>query len=264
MNETAERNLMQGHVFDIEASGLSDRGKIRAINEDAIGVFSGKRFFVIADGMGGYADGDKASAVTVDAVAEFFTNELLDELGEYPDRCRTALPEAVMHAHGKTLDAAAGRNSGLISGSTIALSFIHGRYLHVCHVGDSRVYIINQSGITQLTDDHSNVGDLVRMGKMSPEEARTSPLRNQVSQALGSPFGIRPEYRRQPLCHGDIILLCTDGLWDMVDNKCLLETVRAEPDLERCCRALVDAANAAGGEDNVSVILVRVRTVTRS
>ena len=245
-------------MFIIDAYGCSDRGKVREVNEDMIGVFPDKRLFVIADGMGGYSNGDKASTVSVAAVVEYFSDEVLSALSDNIESCRSVMSEAVQYAHGKILDTKPVMDEGMLLGSTIIIAFLHETYLHICHVGDSRVYIINPSGITQLTDDHSTVGNLVRMGKLSPQEARVSPLRNEVSQALGSPSGIRPDYRRQPLCDGDTVLLCTDGLWEMVDDRLILEFFRTGGKLEQCCSALINAANTAGGEDNISVIAVKV------
>jgi len=242
----------------VEAFGMSDPGKDRDTNEDAIGVFPDRQIFAVADGMGGYRGGDKASAAAINALSEFFTNKILTDMRADPALCRTILPESVLHAHRKVLETAEKLEVDTLVGSTIAVVFLNDTYLHSCHVGDSRIYTINLSGITRITDDHSSVGDLVRLGKMSEMQARHSPIRNQVSQALGSPYNIHPEYRCQPLRAGDLVLLCTDGLWGMVHDNRLLEISRSQETLEDLCRKLIAAANDAGGEDNISVVLLRI------
>jgi protein phosphatase len=138
------------------------------------------------------------------------------------------------------------------------VAYIHDDVLHTCHVGDSRVYVVNESGIEQITNDHSSVWELVRAGQMTREEARHSPLKNQISQALGSPYPVVPEYNQHLLNKGDNILLCSDGLWDMLSDAEIHQVVIEGGSLKKSCEGLIEKANEAGGEDNITVVLVQV------
>jgi protein phosphatase len=120
------------------------------------------------------------------------------------------------------------------------------------------VYVLNSSGITQITEDHSNIANLVKEGAITKEEARMSPIKNQVTQALGSPYGINPEYCEQPIGSGDLVLLCTDGIWDMLTDEEILSFCEKKSNMKDKCRYLIKMANKAGGEDNISVILIKV------
>jgi len=143
-------------------------------------------------------------------------------------------------------------------GSTIVVSFIDGNMLHTCHVGDSRVYVINPYSIRQVTNDHSTVAELVRLGEMTREEARHSPRKNEITQALGAPIPVRPECNQHVLHKGDVVLLCSDGLWEMLSDEEIQNIVVERKTVEGACRKLTEQANAAGGNDNITVVLVEV------
>jgi PPM family protein phosphatase len=243
-----------------KAFGLTDKGLSRERNEDAFALFPTKNLYIVADGMGGYTSGDIASASVVKSISDFFSSERIEVLHSDAALYERLLSDAVNGAHGKLRETVQKESEGGTVGATTAIAMIGDRYLHTCHVGDSRVYIINPSGITQITNDHSNVGDLVRIGQLSSSDARVSPIRNQVTQALGSPFGVKPEYHMQPLRAGDLVLLCTDGLWDMIQDETILAIVREAGGLEAGCRELVRRANEAGGGDNITVVMVRVES----
>jgi PPM family protein phosphatase len=245
-------------MSDEKAYGLTDKGLSRERNEDAFALFPEWNLYIVADGMGGYTSGGVASATVVKAVSDFFSPERIDALRSDPASYRRLLSDAVNEAHGKLRNTVPKEGNGAAAGSTVAIAMIGEGYLHTCHAGDSRVYVINPSGITQITNDHSDVGALVRNGHLTASEARVSPIRNQVSQALGVSCDLKPEYHMQPLRAGDIVLLCTDGLWDMLQDETILAIVREAGGLEAGCRELVRRANEAGGGDNITVVMVRV------
>jgi protein phosphatase len=141
-------------------------------------------------------------------------------------------------------------------GCAIVVALILGDDLHLCHVGDARAYMSNENGIRLLTTDHSKVMDLVRAGQMNMEEARKSPLKNELNQAIGSPSPIEPEYSRYALKHHDKVLLCSDGLWDMLSDNEIHEILLQKKPARVLCEELIAAANNAGGQDNITVVVV--------
>jgi len=145
-------------------------------------------------------------------------------------------------------------------GCTVVIALIFGDALHLCHVGDARAYVCNATGINLLTTDHSKVMDLVKAGQMTLEEARTSPLKNELSQAIGSSLPIVPEYNLRGLQNGDKVLLCSDGLWDMLSDQEIYEIVRQKKPAKTLCEELASMANDAGGHDNITVIVFEYRS----
>jgi serine/threonine protein phosphatase PrpC len=244
----------------ILAYGSTDKGKQREGNEDSYLLMPELDIYVVADGMGGHNDGAVASLNAVRVIGEYFTPEVVSEMRSDRDKVEENLRSAVMEAHGWLLRMIEANPEYEGMGSTIAISFIHDNVLHTCHVGDSRVYVINSWGITQITKDHSAVGELVRTGEMTKEEARQSPLKNQITQAIGVSFGIEPEYNRTyTLNEGDVVLLCSDGLWEMLPDKKIQSIVLEGKPMGETCNKLIHQANEAGGNDNITVILIEMR-----
>jgi protein phosphatase len=216
---------------------------------------------LVADGMGGHAAGEVASALSVEAV-EGYVLELLrrfshlranDEDGVVRD-----LREAVREADEKLLEEAAGRPELAGMGATLVVGFASGDKLFVLHAGDCRAYLLRGGSLERLTDDHTLVAELVRRGEVSPEEARSHPRRHVVTSALGGGHaGARVDARRVSLESGDVALLCSDGLTDMLDDGRIAQALRQEPDPEAACARLVAEANAAGGADNVTAVVAR-------
>jgi len=241
------------------AYGATDVGRRREGNEDSYLLLPEKDIYMVADGMGGHNAGEVASQNAVKMVAEYFTIERMAKMKEDQQQVKKEMVKAIEEAHQKIrkLSKTVKEYAGM--GSTIVLSFIHHQLLHTCHAGDSRVYVINQSGISQITNDHSTVAELVQMGKMTKEEARHSPMKNQITQALGSSFSLEPEYNQHSLNKGDKVLLCSDGLWEMLSDEEIQAIVMEEGSVDETCRKLIDQANQAGGNDNITVVLVEYR-----
>ena len=177
---------------------------------------------------------------------------------ELPELIPQELAGAIDEAHGHIAALSRSRPEYLGMGTTMMICFIHDRYLHVSHVGDSRAYVVNRFGITQLTNDHSGVWEMVRDGRMTPEEARRSPLRNHISQAVGAPFALEPEYVCEKLFHNDVVLLCTDGLWDMLSDDEIHAVVMSCADPRMAVTELIRRANEEGGEDNITIVVVKM------
>lgn len=246
----------------LASAGLSDRGQKRPHNEDSILLDGDRGIFAVADGMGGHAAGEIASKIAIDAVREVFGN---DEAKAVEDE--ETLPSQVVE---ERLKLVVDRSNVLIAerieknpecsgmGTTLVTLVVRdGRYW-IGHVGDSRAYLLSDAGIRQLTTDHSFVNELVRLGMLSEEEAAHHPRRNVVTRALVGGQNVRPDISEGSFTPGEIVLLCSDGLNTMLGDEQIHAIVaRNRDDLDTAARELVDAANAAGGEDNVTVILAR-------
>lgn len=253
------KRLFRGRIsgMDEKAYGATDAGRKREGNEDSYRVLMEKDLYIVADGMGGHNAGEVASLNAVKKVEEYFTSERISEMRGDREKIKGYMIDALIEAHKGIIEMARTKTEYLGMGCTIALSFIHDNLLHTCHVGDSRIYIINQADIIQITIDHSYVGELVRAGKMTSEEARHSPLKSQITQALGAPSPINPEYHQHPLKRDDRVLLCSDGLWDMLSDVEIQAIVMEGRTLEETCKRLIEKANEAGGDDNITVVLVK-------
>jgi len=235
------------------ACGQTDRGLLRPHNEDALLISLDHGVFAVADGMGGHAAGEVASGLAIEAVREVLDRPRSPE-DAMPDLIRRAIDEA----NRRIADRIQLRPEYRGMGTTLVLAVVEGERYWIAHVGDSRAYRIRGSEIRQLTSDHSFVNELVRLGMLSREQAARDPRRNVVTRALGSGPSVAADVVEEVAQPGDLILLCSDGLNSMLDDQTILATARAaEQDLDDGCRRLVAAANAAGGEDNVTVILVQ-------
>lgn len=237
--------------------GVTDRGLKRQNNEDCFLLLPDRGIYVVADGMGGHNAGEVASRKAVEFISGYFSPELVDRMRRDPLAVKSHLTASLLEVH-EVITALSGKKEvykGM--GTTLALAFLHKDLLHTCHVGDSRVYIAGEHGMRQVTSDHSEVWKLVQDGILSVDEARRSPLRNKINQAIGAPFPIKPEYNCLPLGKSDIILLCSDGLWDMLCDSEIYEIVVRSDTLKQAAKELVKAANERGGDDNITVVLVR-------
>ncbi len=230
-----------------DVHGKTHPGRVRARNEDAFGVWSDPPLWVVADGMGGHRGGPEASRVTVERVAA----EWRDGQGPPPGR----LDDGVRSAD-RAVRSAAEANPDLAGmGCTVVAAAPHGRHLHVVHLGDARCYVLTRHGLTRVTRDHSLVEELVASGTLAPEEALGHPRRNVVTRAVGAGVDTRPEATRWALDGVEAVLLCTDGLWGAVPETAVETVLRRASGAEDACRALVDRANAAGGRDNITVVV---------
>jgi len=242
----------------VQAYGATDVGRRRHYNEDCYLLLPEMGVYIVADGMGGHNAGDVASMNAVHAVAEYLASQYIPQRRNDAEKI---MINAVTEAHEKLVEMSRTNAEYAGMGSTIAVSFVHNNVLHTCHVGDSRVYIVNVSGITQITNDHSTVAELVRMGKMTSGEARYSPRKNEITQALGTPVPINPEYNQHSLKRDDVVLLCSDGLWSMLWDEDIWRIVIRRKTVKGACKGLIQQANAAGGDDNITAILVRINGV---
>ena len=229
-------------------AGVTDPGRRRRRNEDA--YVCEPPLFAIADGMGGAQAGEVASGLAA-AVLEEATG---DERGE--ERVASLIQEANRRVFQRSNEDAA--TSGMGTTMTVALVDHTDGTIAFGHVGDSRAYRVRGGELEQLTDDHSLVGELVRSGRLSPEEAESHPQRSVITRALGTEPDVDVDTFTVDAEPGDIYLLCSDGLTDMTSTRDILAAVESSNDLDDAARALVRAANEGGGEDNITVVLFQV------
>lgn len=245
--------------------GGSDVGRERAHNEDAILVDGERKLVVLADGMGGYQAGEVASQLAVDVVRDDSSHLDISEadLGRIdPDTgisvAMRQLRGAIEKANNRICSVARGREELNGMGTTIVAARFYDGRVGVAHVGDSRCYRMREHKLEQLTRDHSYVQDQLEKGLISEEDAKHSPQKNLITRALGIDAIAEAdvqEFRTRP---GDIYLLCSDGLSDLVDDDSLQTALSTDKPPADHIKFLIDAANANGGRDNISVIIVRV------
>mgnify|MGYP000484362234 CR=1 FL=1 len=204
--------------------------------------------FLVADGMGGHAAGDYASRFTVEKIVEYVTESEESEPV-------TVLGEAVRYANEHLLAEANADASKAGMGTTIVAAVVVGDKLYTANVGDSRLYVINQERITQITRDHSLVEEMVRLGEMDKEDAKVHPDKNIITRAIGAKADVEVDFYEHRLKRGDIILMCTDGLSNMVEDEELFHIVQGSRDIVEAGEMLVEAAKENGGTDNIGVVL---------
>ena len=231
----------------------TDIGRVRKQNEDAAWLDEKRGIYVVADGMGGHLAGEVASAMAIDAVKRMAQENEMASI--------SLLRNAVVAAH-EAISARALENqncSGM--GTTISAMWRGGHYMYIAHVGDSRVYRLRKGRLEQITQDHSLVEELVRAKIISREEARNHPRRNIITRTLGTPGENAPDLLAADMEAGDLWLLCTDGLTGMVDDEQIERVLSGSESLDKMADTLLQMALAAGGRDNVTLILCRSEEV---
>jgi protein phosphatase len=227
---------------------VTHAGRRRRRNEDAFVVEP--PLFAVADGMGGAQAGEVASGLAAAAFREFrAADDLVPE-----ERVAAIIREANRRIYERAR--ADADVSGM--GTTITAALVAGRRIYIGHVGDSRAYLMRDDSLEQLTEDHSLVADLMRSGRLTPQEAEAHPQRSVITRALGTDPEVDVDVQSLEAKPGDVVLLCSDGLTTMVDDEEILSVVRASAGLEAAARALVKAANRKGGEDNITAVLFRL------
>jgi PPM family protein phosphatase len=251
------------HKVELAFAARTDTGRVRKRNEDAIAVSLRHGIAILADGMGGYNAGDVASSIAVATMMESLERHLSAiEIGRARGKqIRNMLIDAVGEAN-RAIQAAAHDNmhySGM--GTTIVAAVFHHDRALVAHAGDSRLYRWRHGELALLTRDHSLMQEQLEAGLVSPEEARTSPTRNLITRALGVEDGVEAEVHEHVTMAGDVYLLCSDGLSDMLTSDEIAGLMaHNDNDIGAACDALVWQANAKGGRDNVSVILAVIKS----
>ncbi len=238
----------------MEYSAVTHRGRVREINEDS--YFAGDGVFIVADGMGGHNAGEVASRLAI----EVFLRGLGDNLD------RQGLKEGVVKSMQEANAAVYARSReepGMAGmGTTMTVAVLRSGAVYIGHVGDSRAYIYREGRLTRLTEDHSLVAELTKLGKISQEQAFTHPRRNVITRAMGIAEHVEVDISAYKVEEGDILLLCTDGLTEHLRDEEIAAILSRGGGLERISGELVEEANRRGGSDNISVILVECSGMT--
>jgi PPM family protein phosphatase len=255
--------------YDLRVGRLTDVGQYRQLNEDSLltlelgrvhrSVGTPVGLYVVADGMGGHSAGDVASGLAINALAQHATITLLPleiDSGTPVQDMDTWLREAVNVANATVHEQR--KLAGTNMGTTLVMAYVVNGQAHVAHVGDSRAYLINETAIRQITVDHSLVQRLVDTKQLTPEEARVHPQRNVIYKNLGDRASVAPDITHLDLQPSDRLLLCSDGLNTAVEDQLIHQIVMAAASPQEACRQLIDAANAAGGPDNITTIIVQM------
>jgi serine/threonine protein phosphatase PrpC len=248
----------------IRYAAKTDVGMKRTHNEDYFSLIEDEQLFLVADGMGGHASGEVASKMAADAIQEFYSRTKDDDatwpykMDRHLSYIENRLVVGIKLANQRIYEAALNdlRFKGM--GTTVVGGQIVGDKFYIAHVGDSRCYRIRGAEIQQMTRDHSLLEDYKdAKPDMSDEEQRKFPHKNVITRALGMRDTVQVDVHVQDIAEGDIFLLCSDGLSGMVDDAFILKTVTATPSLEQAVAELVDAANHAGGTDNITVLALQ-------
>jgi serine/threonine protein phosphatase PrpC len=237
----------------MEAAALTDVGRVRSANEDAYGLCPEAGLFVVCDGMGGAAAGEVASNAAVAAVTEALCDP---QIAGDP---RRAIEVGIAEANRRVFSRSEEELSLHGMGTTLVSLLVREGRVWIAHVGDSRCYRFRGGSLERMTQDHSLVDEQVRLGQMTPAEAEMSPLRNVITRAIGTRDTVVPDIQEVATEHGDLFLMCSDGLSKEVSEARLAELLSGDTsDLQAACRWLIEDANASGGSDNITAVLVKI------
>ncbi|UOQ47921.1 Stp1/IreP family PP2C-type Ser/Thr phosphatase [Gracilibacillus caseinilyticus] len=230
----------------------SDKGKIRQLNEDAVTVIPRKEALlaVVADGMGGHQAGDIASKLTIEQLEKLWTNADVHELD-----FKKWLASSIKEVNNLVYQKAQSDSSYQGMGTTVVAAVCTEKDLIIGHIGDSRAYLISKAEWKQVTEDHSLVGELVRSGQLSKEDAQLHPKRNVILKALGTEPDLEPDIFHSDWEGFDRLLICSDGLTNKVSDQELHDVI-CDTSLDNLGQTLVDLANERGGEDNITLAIV--------
>jgi protein phosphatase len=253
-------------TLPIAACGFSHAGRQREENEDAFGSFLDARLFVVADGMGGHNAGEVASVMAVDGLETFFRSYHADPRQPWPHKIEEKLSlganllrVGAKVANDKIRAASKADRAKNRMGTTLVALAVGDAQITVVHAGDSRCYRLRGGELKRLTRDHSIVEEMIAARpNMTPEEISAFAHRNVVTRSLGSRDEVEPELLVDPLQAGDLYLLCSDGLWGSVPDDKIRSILTSTADIEAACQLLIDAANEAGGPDNITSVIVKV------
>jgi len=265
--EAEQRSAEKGPTSRrLHVGWATDVGRVRTHNEDAVLILEANQeggeslppfgLFVLADGMGGHQSGEVASALAARTVAHHVTHQVYlhvlsnqEHSADQPS-LNEVLVEAVSKAHEAVTSAVPG------GGTTLTCVLMLGTQAHIAHVGDTRAYLVSDGRMQQITRDHSLVDQLVELGQLTAAEAENDPRKNVLVRAVGQSGSLEVDTHLRPVPPGGRLLLCSDGLWGLLSEEEMAQIIAEAPSLQAACEALVEAANEAGGRDNITAILI--------
>lgn len=234
-------------------SGRTDTGRRRSHNEDSFSSLRNRRIFIVADGMGGHNAGEVASRLAIESLLDFLSEERITQARGKDEAIHELLLAGFHHANETVMAKAATDEQLQGMGCTMVACLLDRDHLHTCHVGDARCYLTDRHRLTQLTTDHTALAPVRSPGQPETENPK---LRHVVTRAMGFPFPEEPEYHKNLLRPGSRVLLCTDGLWNMIDSTRIEQILVNAASPEEACEQLVNAANEEGGRDNITTLVI--------
>ena len=253
--------------FAVECHAVSDKGLRRRVNEDTC-LCDPKGLFVVADGMGGANCGDIASRLTAEVFEKSIMPYLIDKEATIPfefendgDVFTHAVRHAVEQANEAVMRAVSENQTCRGMGTTLTAAVLHEDYIYIAHVGDSRFYQYRDGELSLITEDHTHVQDMVNKNLLSPREARIHPKRHIITRCIGRKKEFQPDLLKIEFLPNTLYMICSDGLYDMVDDLYVKEICGQNQSLEYMGRQLVDRANQNGGKDNITIVFFRLSPV---
>jgi PPM family protein phosphatase len=244
-------------AMEIESFGVSDVGLSRINNEDVWAQMPKEQFFILADGMGGHNAGEVAANETVCKLCQSIKEAVkkTPKESEWLEILKEAIERT--NAHVYRLSQKNSSHQGM--GTTLCLALFVEKTLFYAHVGDSRIYRLRKGRLTQLTQDHSLVDELIARGDLDPSDARIFPHKNVITRAIGTLPRVDPDLQKETVHKGDLYLLCSDGLSDPLPNHQIQEILEESPNLQKTVDALILGAKMHGGGDNITALLLKIR-----
>lgn len=237
---------------------LTDVGLVRSVNEDMYFKSEDMDFplFIVADGMGGHNAGEIASKMAVDIIKKYFSENKEDLKDK--DKLFAIIESSIKEANRQIYKTSKECKIFSGMGTTITLAYILKDNVYIGHVGDSRAYFIRDNTISQITEDHSLVQELVRNGSITIEEGKTHPQRNMITRAAGTSKDIEVDIIKREFNNKDILFICSDGLSNMVSDSEILDIFNRTSSIKKACEGLINQAKSNGGKDNITIIAIRL------
>lgn len=239
-------------------AAVSDIGKSRDKNQDAyyLAEDGESPLYIVADGMGGHRCGEIASSMALDSVLDSFRSNIknISNKDDILKLIKTSMETANIKVYLKSLEMKECKGMG----TTMTLAYIFKDRILIGHVGDSRAYIIRDNNIEQITEDHSYINELLKSGTITLEEAKSHPKKNMITRALGASSIVEVDIIQKKYKKNDTLLICSDGLFNMVNEKEICDVFNREPSIKTCSSRLIDMANEKGGFDNITVVAVKL------
>lgn len=246
--------------FRVKACGLSDLGLVRQNNEDVWDRLPKDAFFVLADGMGGHQAGEIAAHEAVDALCSFVKGIIDDDQKSprSPKEMEKAIRDAIKQVNHVVYDLSSSSPTLRGMGTTLCAIYVHDQHVIYGHVGDSRIYRLRHKKLKLLTKDHSLLRELVDLGQINEEQMSGFLYKNIITKAIGTEPQVEPTMHLSEIHDGDLYLMCTDGLTDLLSKENIEEIVNHTGSLEQRAHKLVDSAKEKGGHDNITVVLIQI------
>ncbi|MHC4636973.1 MAG: Stp1/IreP family PP2C-type Ser/Thr phosphatase [Planctomycetota bacterium] len=235
---------------------MTDIGKEREKNEDALLIEPEVGLFLVCDGMGGHKGGELASKIVTEDLSVIIENRLHARKKPCDRTIKSIIKKSIIEQN-KHLQMESDSETGYKDmGATLVLALLREGRAYIANLGDSRIYLLRKGKLKQLTRDHSVISELIDMGHISPEEAENHSAQGLITHYVGMPEQAEPHVRSIGLKKSDRLLLCTDGLTDMVNDQSISELLKNEAEPQKVCEELVKAANSAGGHDNITAVII--------